>query len=86
MYPVSIKIAKKLNFSEVRATFGFDNSSNIGIIFYPALQIAPTMFEKRRCLIPAGIDQDPYWRLQRDIAELWDTIKQHRYTANSFLL
>jgi len=69
MYPVSIKIAKKLNFSEVRATFGFDNSSNIGIIFYPALQIAPTMFEKRRCLIPAGIDQDPYWRLQRDIAE-----------------
>ena len=69
MYPVSIKIAKRLNFSEVRATFGFDNSSNIGIIFYPALQIAPTMFEKRRCLIPAGIDQDPYWRLQRDIAE-----------------
>ncbi len=69
MYPISIKIAKKLNFSEVRATFGFDNSSNIGIIFYPALQIAPTMFERRRCLIPAGIDQDPYWRLQRDIAE-----------------
>ena len=27
------------------------------------------MFEKKRCLIPAGIDQDPYWRLQRDIAE-----------------
>lgn len=69
MYPLSIKIAKKLNFSEVKATFGFDNTSNIGIMFYPALQIAPTMFEKKRCLIPAGIDQDPYWRLQRDIAE-----------------
>jgi len=69
MYPISIKIAKKLNYSEVRATFGFDNSSNIGIMFYPALQIAPTMFEHKRCLIPAGIDQDPYWRLQRDIAE-----------------
>lgn len=69
MYPIAIKIAKKLTFSEVKATFGLDNSSNIGIIFYPALQIAPTMFEKRRCLIPAGIDQDPYWRLQRDIAE-----------------
>ena len=27
------------------------------------------MLEKRRCLIPAGIDQDPYWRLQRDIAD-----------------
>jgi len=69
MYPLSIKIAKKLNFSEVKATFGFDNTSNIGIMFYPALQIAPTMFERKRCLIPAGIDQDPYWRLQRDIAE-----------------
>lgn len=69
MYPIAIKVAKKLNFSEVRATFGFDNSSNIGIMFYPALQIAPTMFERKRCLIPAGIDQDPYWRLQRDIAD-----------------
>ncbi|BCU70757.1 tryptophan--tRNA ligase [Stygiolobus caldivivus] len=69
MYPVAIKIAKKLTFNEVRATFGLDTSSNIGIIFYPALQIAPTMFEHKRCLIPAGIDQDPYWRLQRDIAE-----------------
>jgi tryptophanyl-tRNA synthetase len=69
IYPLALKIAKKLNFSEVRATFGFDPSTNIGSIFYPALQIAPTMFERRRCLIPAGIDQDPYWRLQRDIAE-----------------
>jgi tryptophanyl-tRNA synthetase len=69
MYPLATKIAKKLTFSEVKATFGLENSSNIGIIFYPALQIAPTMFEKKRCLIPAGIDQDPYWRLQRDIAE-----------------
>ncbi|MEM0346946.1 MAG: tryptophan--tRNA ligase, partial [Thermoplasmatales archaeon] len=69
MYPLTIEIAKKLNFSEVKATFGFDNSSNIGILFYPAIQIAPTMFERKRCLIPAAIDQDPYWRLQRDIAE-----------------
>ncbi|BDC19465.1 tryptophan--tRNA ligase [Acidianus sp. HS-5] len=69
MYPLATKVAKKLTFSEVRATFGLENSSNIGIIFYPALQIVPTMFEKKRCLIPAGIDQDPYWRLQRDIAE-----------------
>ncbi|MEM0130128.1 MAG: tryptophan--tRNA ligase [Thermoplasmatales archaeon] len=69
MYQLTIEIAKKLNFSEVKATFGFDNSSNIGILFYPAIQIAPTMFERKRCLIPAAIDQDPYWRLQRDIAE-----------------
>jgi tryptophanyl-tRNA synthetase len=69
MYPLVTSIAKKLNFSQIKATFGMDASSNIGILFYPAIQIFPTMFEKKRCLIPAAIDQDPYWRLQRDLAE-----------------
>ena len=64
-----IKVAKKLNFSTVKAVFGFKNETNIGMIFYPAIQIIPTFFEKSRCLIPAAIDQDPYWRIQRDIAE-----------------
>lgn len=69
LYPLVLKIAKKINFSTVKAVFGFDNTTNIGSSFYPALQIVPTMFERRRCLIPAAIDQDPYWRIQRDIAE-----------------
>lgn len=69
VYPMLMKIAKKVNFSTVKAVFGFTNETNIGFIFYPAYQIMPTMFEKKRCLIPAAIDQDPYWRIQRDIAE-----------------
>ncbi|MGC9148992.1 MAG: tryptophan--tRNA ligase [Sulfolobales archaeon] len=69
MYPLAIKIAKRINFNLVRSVFGFTGSTNIGLLFYPALQIVPTMFEKRRCLIPAAIDQDPYWRIQRDLAE-----------------
>lgn len=69
IYPLVAKIARKLNFSQVKATFGFDASTNIGSVFYPAIQIVPTMFESKRCLIPAAIDQDPYWRLQRDMAE-----------------
>jgi tryptophanyl-tRNA synthetase len=69
MYPLAVKIAKKLTFSQLRSTFGFDNSINPGLLFYPALQMCASMFEKKRCLIPAGIDQDPYWRLQRDVAE-----------------
>ncbi|MEM4588574.1 MAG: tryptophan--tRNA ligase, partial [Thermoplasmata archaeon] len=69
IYPMIIKVAKKLNFSTVKAVFGFKNETNIGMIFYPAIQIIPTFFEKSRCLIPAAIDQDPYWRIQRDIAE-----------------
>jgi len=69
LYKPAIKIARKVNFSTAKAVFGFDNQTNIGLLFYPALQIVPTFFEKTRCLIPAGIDQDPFWRVQRDIAE-----------------
>ncbi|MCL4450621.1 MAG: tryptophan--tRNA ligase, partial [Candidatus Thermoplasmatota archaeon] len=38
MYPLVTSIAKKLNFSQVKATFGLDATSNIGILFYPAIQ------------------------------------------------
>jgi tryptophanyl-tRNA synthetase len=69
MYPLALKIAKKINFSLAKAVFGFTSQTNVGFIFFPALQIFPTFFEKRRCLIPAAIDQTPYWRIQRDLAE-----------------
>ncbi len=69
IYPLAARIAKKINFSTVKAVFGFNNMTNIGMMFYPSIQIVPTMFERKRCLIPAAIDQDPYWRIQRDIAE-----------------
>ncbi len=69
MYPLVLKTAKKITFSQARNTFGFENSSNIGQIFYPALQIVPTFFEKGYCLIPCAVDQNPYFLLQRDFAE-----------------
>lgn len=70
VYPLLMKISKKVTFSTTRAVFGFTNETNIGSIFYPAYQVVPTFFEKnKRCLIPNAIDQDPYWRIQRDIAE-----------------
>ncbi len=69
MYNLVLKVARKVNFSWVRAVFGFNEQTNIGMVFFPAIQIVPTLFEKRRCLIPAAIDQDPYWRIQRDISE-----------------
>jgi tryptophanyl-tRNA synthetase len=69
IYPLAIKVAKKINFSVAKAVFGFTNQTNIGFIFFPTLQIIPTFFEKKRCLIPAAIDQAPYWRVQRDLAE-----------------
>ena len=69
IYKLAIKIAKRINFSTVKAVFGFKNETNIGLIFFPALEIVPTFFEENYCLIPASVDQDPFWRVQRDIAE-----------------
>jgi len=68
LYEKAVKIANRLTYSQVRSTFGLDNSSNIGSLFYPAIQMVPALFEDKRCLIPSAIEQDPYWRLQRDVA------------------
>jgi len=75
MYPMAIKAAKKINFSTIRAVFGFDNSNNIGSIFFTSIQTVPCFLESMQqgrnvpCLIPCGIDQDPHFRVTRDIAE-----------------
>jgi tryptophanyl-tRNA synthetase len=70
IYDLKLKVDKKITFSQVRNTFGFVNSSNVGQISYPSLQILPTFFEKNsRCLIPCAIDQNPYFMLQRDFAK-----------------
>ncbi len=69
VYPLMVKVAKKVNNTTVKAVFGFSGETNIGLNFYPAYQTMPTFFEKKRCLIPCAIDQDNYWRIQRDVAE-----------------
>ena len=75
LYPLAIRVARKITFSNVKAVFGFVPSTNIGLVFYTALQSVPCFWpswaEGRSvpCLIPCGIDQDPHFRLTRDIAE-----------------
>ena len=68
LYPIAAKVAKKLNFSNTKAVFGFTNETNIGMIFYTSLQSAPCFIENKPVLIPLGVDQDPHFRLTRDIA------------------
>lgn len=75
LYPVAVDVAKKVPYSTVKAVFGFPPSTNIGLVFYTALQTVPAFYPswvKGRpvpCLIPCGIDQDPHFRVTRDIAE-----------------
>ena len=74
MRELSLEVAKRVTFSTVRAVFGFTNETNIGMIYHPAVQAAPCFLPSRIAkmdvptLIPCAIDQDPYWRIARDVA------------------
>ena len=68
LYPIASEVAKKINFSNTKAVFGFSNDTNIGMIFYTSLQSAPCFIEDKPVLIPLGVDQDPHFRLTRDVA------------------
>ncbi len=74
LYKIATKFAKHVTFSTVKAAFGFDLSTNIGLIFFPSIQAAPCFFpsvlkgKNTPCLIPAAIDQSVYWRVARDVA------------------
>ena len=73
MYKEACKVAKKINFSMVRASFGMNEQTNIGSIFYTAMQAVPSFLpsviakKEIPCLIPHAIDQDPHFRITRDI-------------------
>ena len=74
LYDIALEVAKRITYSTAKATFGFQESTNIGWVFWPAIQAAPCFIhakltgENVPALIPAAIDQDPYWRVTRDIA------------------
>ena len=82
MYPNIVRIWKAVTTNTVNGIFGFDGSANIGKIAFPAIQAAPSFASsfpvvleepnpletKAVCLIPCAIDQDPYFRMTRDVA------------------
>ncbi|MEM7824979.1 MAG: tryptophan--tRNA ligase [Candidatus Aenigmatarchaeota archaeon] len=74
MYKYACLIAKKTTFSTVKALFGFNDSNNLGEIFYTTMQSVPALLpsimenKETQCLIPCAIDQDVHFRLTRDIA------------------
>ena len=74
LYRIATEVAKKITFSTAKAVFGFDNSTNIGLIFFTSMQSAPAFLPSVEAgknvpvLIPQAIDQDPHFRVTRDIA------------------
>nr|XP_056706965.1 tryptophan--tRNA ligase, cytoplasmic [Euleptes europaea] len=77
-YKNILKVQKHVTFNQVKGIFGFTDSDCIGKISFPAIQAAPSfctsfpqIFNNRKdvqCLIPCAIDQDPYFRMTRDVA------------------
>ncbi|KAI3796886.1 hypothetical protein L1987_39573 [Smallanthus sonchifolius] len=70
--------AKCVTYNKVVGIFGFTGEDHIGKISFPPVQAVPSfpssfphLFsgkDKLRCLIPCAIDQDPYFRMTRDVA------------------
>ncbi|CAI0452246.1 unnamed protein product [Linum tenue] len=77
-YKNMVRIAKCVTYNKVVGIFGFSGEDHIGKVGFPPIQAAPSfpssfphLFSGKddlRCLIPCAIDQDPYFRMTRDVA------------------
>lgn len=72
---LAFKASKKTNFNELKAIYGFNQSTNIAHIQAPLVQVADILLPQleefggpKRVVVPVGVDQDPHIRLTRDIA------------------
>ncbi|GMG19293.1 unnamed protein product [Ambrosiozyma monospora] len=78
-YETVVRVSRQITTSTAKAVFGFTDSDCIGKIHFASIQIAtafPSSFPdvlglppKTPCLIPCAIDQDPYFRVCRDVAD-----------------
>lgn len=76
-YRNMIRVQKCVTFNQAKGIFGFSDSDPIGKITFPSVEAAPCVSssfpflfgdKKIPCLIPCAIDQDPYFRMMRDVA------------------
>lgn len=73
IYNLAFKLSKKINLSEIKATYGYKNEDNIGLYFYPSVQSAHILFPQEKfgiknVLVPIGPDEDSHIRICRDVA------------------
>eukprot|EP01083_Nonionella_stella_P080953 222697_1 len=79
LYPNVCRVQDKVSYNQLKSIFGFEvEGVSCGKIAYPAIQAVPAFastfpvpFRNEKdmmCLIPCAIDQDPYFRMTRDVA------------------
>ncbi|KAL7675088.1 hypothetical protein ACOME3_001357 [Neoechinorhynchus agilis] len=84
-YKNIVRVQRCVTFNQVKGIFGLGDSDCIGKIAFPAVEAAPAMctsfpfiFGKANnipALIPCAVDQDPYFRMFRDVAPKLGTPK-----------
>lgn len=75
-FETTLKIEKNISLKDYMKVFGFSDTCKVGQISFPARQMSPCfpssfpdlIGENSMCLIPCSIDQDPYFRLTRDVS------------------
>jgi len=73
LYRQALRVSKRLTVSTTKAVFGLKDSNNVGEHFFTSMQSVPAFLpsvlsgKNIPCLIPHAIDQDPHFRVTRDI-------------------
>ncbi|KAK0081427.1 hypothetical protein PV325_012200 [Microctonus aethiopoides] len=93
LYQNMIRIQRGITFNQIKGIFGLGDNDSIGKIAFPPTQAAPAfstsfpfIFKNAKvpCLIPAAIDQDPYFRMSRDVAPKLGYIKPSLISSSFF--
>jgi len=75
LYDINLKIQSKITINQIKNSFGIEDTNNVGRLSFPTLQMVPCfpdsfdfINKNSKCLVICGIDQDPYFRIVRDIS------------------
>ena len=89
MYSNVVAFQRHITYNQIKGIFGansINGSENSGKVAFPAIQgtpclctsfphIFPNGKKNGFCMVPAGVDQDPYFRMTRDVAHRLKFIK-----------
>ena len=73
LYNQAVRVSRHITASTAKAVFGFTDSDSIGKYFFTSMQAVPAFLlsalsgKNIRCLIPYAIDQDPHFKVARDV-------------------
>jgi len=73
---ISFEMSRAVNWSTMKAVYGFSGETNMSHIMSPLVQVGDILHVQldkhggpRPTIVPVGVDQDPHIRISRDIAK-----------------